>query len=388
LNCLNIHIIDVDLLSTFSFEDLNYVIPLCFYLWRDRQADLGPDFYDFIANLINQNKRNNSVRQHIFWLSKIGIIERNEYTDKFNHVSNSQIHTLNFVEELTRNFNDISAGTSFKTMINDPLFSLPFKIQGVDVKKVFNSSARPKLIEFHYSKFVYEPCTAIFKIGDDLSVDMNVQTMFWVFNTIWSNAFSVDCPYIKLYRVMPTGPKSGFIEFLPSMSVESYDWDLVKIASTAERTRLMLSAAGSFVAVYVLGIRDRHRDNMLINDDYEYIHIDFGYMWNLKTWFDANRFAVPGELKDALSGQEWEFFMNQCVLAYTYLRRNIGLIMNLCLSLFDPLSHPNVIDCISKSFYYDQPEQTAGERIRTLISTGHASPKKYIKDLWHTRGNK
>ena len=114
---------------------------------------------------------------------------------------------------------------------------------------------------------------------------MNVQTMFWIFNKIWELSFDENIPYIKLYRVMPTGPQTGFIEFLPSTSVENFDWDEFRTALPEERNRLILTASASFIGIYVFGIRDRHRDNMLINNQFEYIQIDFGYMFNFKTWY-------------------------------------------------------------------------------------------------------
>lgn len=65
--------------------------------------------------------------------------------------------------------------------------------------------------------------------------------------------------------------------FIAIRSVESYDWSQIDSFTVDEKKSLILSAAGSFVGAFVLGVRDRHRDNMMISDKAEFFHIDFGF---------------------------------------------------------------------------------------------------------------
>jgi len=39
---------------------------------------------------------------------------------------------------------------------------------------------------------------------------------------------------------------------------------------------------------------------MMISEEGEFFHIDFGYLFNTKTWFDGNRFAIPREMRQRL----------------------------------------------------------------------------------------
>lgn len=114
--------------------------------------------------------------------------------------------------------------------------------------------------------------------------------MFHLFNGLWEQASLTMTPYVRLYRVVPVRKDAGFVEFVPSWlhpcsifsrlmlsrPVESYDWSKVDAFTVDEKKALVLSAAGSFVGAFVLGVRDRHRDNMMVSDKGEFFHIDFG----------------------------------------------------------------------------------------------------------------
>lgn len=61
--------------------------------------------------------------------------------------------------------------------------------------------------------------------------------------------------------------------------------------------------AGSYVACWILGIRDRHQDNMMIKDDDTFFHIDFGFIFNDAPGFDAPIFSIPRGVKQNLTAK-------------------------------------------------------------------------------------
>merc|ERR1712218_48681 len=82
----------------------------------------------------------------------------------------------------------------------------------------------------------------------------------------------------------------------------------------------LMSCSGYTVAMYVLGIGDRHNDNIMIKKNGKLFHIDFGHvMGNFKSKFGVKRercpMILPSEFVHVIqSGGEKQFlrFRNLC----------------------------------------------------------------------------
>ncbi|XP_037534406.1 phosphatidylinositol 4,5-bisphosphate 3-kinase catalytic subunit beta isoform [Nematolebias whitei] len=101
-----------------------------------------------------------------------------------------------------------------------------------------------------------------------------------------------------------------------------------------------LSCAGYCVATYVLGIGDRHSDNIMVRSTGQLFHIDFGHiLGNFKSKFGIKRERVPFILthdfihviQQGKTGNTEKFgsFRQYCEEAYLTLRRNGNLFITL-----------------------------------------------------------
>ena len=170
---------------------------------------------------------------------------------------------------------------------------------------------------------------------------------------------------ITSYRVLPTGLKEGFIEFVRASVVDrlqqdeggvsgSLDRELIlkhlrnkaselnsnnepKYDSNNQIINFVRSLAGFCVATGVLGIGDRHPGNIMIKDNGIFFHIDYGHIlghfkekWGIKR--ERAAFLLTPELAHVYSKKDMEEdFRDYCKRAYNILRKNANRLINLFL---------------------------------------------------------
>uniref|UniRef100_A0A7S1TH21 PI3K/PI4K catalytic domain-containing protein n=1 Tax=Compsopogon caeruleus TaxID=31354 RepID=A0A7S1TH21_9RHOD len=283
-------------------------------------------------------------------------------------------------------------------------------VSHVHVKKVFSSIARPMIVSMSYPEnnsflddvdcFTEILPNALIKSGDNLLQDQAAEIMFRVFNALWADAsaeFVKDfeaIPFAHTYEVIPTAPKAGFMEAVPGLdSLKSYNWTewRERFGSNPiyveEMTR---SAAGSYIAAYVLGVRDRHWDNILIKGDATMIHIDFGFMLGAVPPIDGPRFSISPDMQSAFEALGcWDRFVGLAVRAFKVLRDRFGDILRASLLLFpyagfteDDIRH----FLMSKhSFAVHEPEGAALSLVKRQINSSATDWKTKLKAYSHDK---
>uniref|UniRef100_A0A3Q2D3W1 Phosphatidylinositol 4,5-bisphosphate 3-kinase catalytic subunit gamma isoform-like n=1 Tax=Cyprinodon variegatus TaxID=28743 RepID=A0A3Q2D3W1_CYPVA len=234
-----------------------------------------------------------------------------------------------------------------------------FPLMQLDRCKVMASKKKPLWLEFSPmpSPTSNTPVGIIFKEGDDLRQDMLVIQTLVVMESIWQEK-SLDLNLIP-YGCISTGHNIGMIEIVRNAATIAavqrslggttatfrndalFEWlrskcPLQEIAVE----RFVKSCAGYCVATYVLGIGDRHNDNIMITDQGNLFHIDFGHiLGNRKRFLGVSRERAPfvltpdflyvmGRVKSRNS-LYFQRFRETCSEAYLLLRSHSRLLITL-----------------------------------------------------------
>ncbi|KAH7912328.1 kinase-like domain-containing protein [Hygrophoropsis aurantiaca] len=294
------------------------------------------------------------------------------------------------IEKLRSFINDSKNG-----LINIPPLPLPLnariEIVGINAEKssVFKSNLYPFLLYFQCSNGTEFP--VIFKDGDDMRQDQLVIQLF----TLMDQLLRKENLDLKLspYDVLATGPLQGMAQFIPSKTIAAIvsehgtllnylrannpDEGSVGTYSVEPSVidTFVRSCAGYCVVTYLLGVGDRHLDNLLLAPDGHFFHVDFGYILGR----DPKPFPPPvkvcKEMVDGMGGAQsthYARFKNFCFTAFTILRKSANLILNLVALMVDAnipdIKHRDVHEQIQEKFRLDLTEEEAIKHFEALLN--------------------
>ncbi|XP_018801021.1 PREDICTED: phosphatidylinositol 4-phosphate 3-kinase C2 domain-containing subunit beta [Bactrocera latifrons] len=251
---------------------------------------------------------------------------------------------------------------SVHQQLNDKPTSLPLgpelEVTGVNVRSCsyFNSNTLP--LKISYINSDGEVLPAIFKSGDDLQQDMLTIQLIRVMNKMWL-AEGLDLKMVT-FNCVPTGFKKGMIELvsdaetLRKIQVEygltgSFkdrpiaEWLAKQNPSQLEYQRAVknftVSCAGYSVATYILGICDRHNDNIMLKTSGHLFHIDFGKFLGDAQMFgnfkrDRTPFVLTSDMAYVINGgdkpsTDFHYFVDLCCRAFNIIRKHGDLILHM-----------------------------------------------------------
>lgn len=205
------------------------------------------------------------------------------------------------------------------------------------------------------------------------------------------------------YEVIPTSKRSGCIKIVP----DSYTLYKVKeelkftiqnfilehnptLSIQTVRERFMRSCAGACVVSFLLGLGDRHLENIMITKDGRLFHIDFDYILG----HDAKPFQpemrLTPEMIDAMGGvtsRLYRDFETLCTDSYNCLRQHVDAIAIMLseLTVVDPdrYSLDKIMRQIIRRFVPGESMHAAQLQFKTILHKSWSSQSSRIADFIH-----
>jgi Phosphatidylinositol 3- and 4-kinase len=158
-------------------------------------------------------------------------------------------------------------------------------VKAVKVDYVFSSLARPVILSYYADgqASVPLPPRTICKTGEDIYNETAVQILFKQFDELWRQKLPERYrPELFTFNEVPGGTNLGYVELLEGCC-DLEDVERERFARVKDHDRFIRTTCGAVLGTYILGIKDRHRENTLLYEaDSIAFPIDFGFMLGLK----------------------------------------------------------------------------------------------------------
>jgi len=288
----------------------------------------------------------------------------------------------------------------------------------IDKCKFMDSKMAPLWVVFENVDKESESVIVIFKSGDDLRQDMLTIELLNIMDKLWKGE-GLDL-MMSVYGCVSTGDGVGMIEIVQNSSTCAdicskstkfkaqgamkenafSKWLMSYNTSTMDYEKAVdnftKSVAAYCVASYIIGIGDRHNDNIMLKENGCFFHIDFGhilgnykYVYGLIPRETAPFVFTPifAYVMGKKGSEKYEEFCNLAVRAYNIIRHQSHLFLSI-VSLTIPCKMPelqsvNNIEHMKKALALDMTDEEAGDHFRKLIDRSLSSTMTILNDIIH-----
>ena len=287
---------------------------------KQTEIDLYKIFSNYIKMIDPYVKKEIAKTNNFIQLVQIATGE-NYSTKQWNNSFNN-FFKINEYVRLPWNYNHICTGIVTDCITRFSSFTRPWKI--------------PIIIEEEGSVHGIERVVNVLIKNEDVRKDRLTMIVSCFINLICNGL--VD---IVTYNVFPINHKTGWIEMVEQSStlyevknkyessLQNYILDFNPHNTVGNiREKFITTCVSSCVLCYVLGVGDRHLENILINKEGELIHIDFTYILGEDPQHSSVEMKITQDMLDMLGGkmsQNFTEFKNRCKKSFSNIRRRSSL---------------------------------------------------------------
>ncbi|XP_028968008.1 phosphatidylinositol 4-phosphate 3-kinase C2 domain-containing subunit alpha [Galendromus occidentalis] len=291
------------------------------------------------------------------------------------------------------------------------------EVAGIDVKNCsyFTSNTLPLKVCFRNMDPTSEAHEVIFKVGDDLRQDMLVLQMIRIMDKLWLKE-GLDLRIIT-FECVATGKNEGMVEVVSEAETlrkiqTEYgltgsfrdkpiaEWLKKHNGSEVEYQRAVenfsLSCAGYCVATYVLGICDRHNDNIMLRPSGHMFHIDFGKFLGDSQMFgsikrDRVPFVLTSDMVYVINGgdkpsKNFQVFVERCCEAFNVLRASSNVLITLfglMVSSGIPGLNEDAVQFVQKALMLGKTQAEASVAFTQLVRDASSSMSTQMNFFIH-----
>jgi len=347
-----------------SDTEFRYYIPYLTYNIHDSNTIID----DFLINRCSSNFNlvNALYREINILLSMKKLLKYSRLKDSFvRHISKNLDHKnylvellkgdsfINTIRDISNNVNnaDINNNNIDYKLNSNVILPLNTDINinnilyGKDDISVKNSATQPVVI----------PCitadNTMYKIlfkNENTRKDQIIMDIIRLIVLIVKDEENIDLD-IVMYNVLPTGENDGMIEIVENCDTiysihQNLNSDILNyilenndnLTIKSVRNKFIRSAAAFSVITYILGVGDRHLDNIMITKDGRLFHIDFGYVLGQDTVISNPGIRITPDIIKAIGGSNspnYNNFKELCSIIYNCIRRNINIFYHMLMML-------------------------------------------------------
>ena len=209
---------------------------------------------------------------------------------------------------------------------------------------------------------------------------------------------------IITYNVFPTSNKAGLIEIIPNCNtlynIQKNFTILNYIIENNQgsgrsacelRQRFINSTAAYCVMTFLLGVGDRHLDNIMVNKQGYLFHIDYGFIIGEEPKpVKCPAMRLTGDMLDAIGGVNSKYykdFVNLSKDIHLCLQKRLAVFFTvLCCLVETPRQEEYIITELTNRFMYGENYEQSGKQLSIHISNSSDNYNGAIIDFFHYHG--